>query len=182
MDHPEMTILWDRGSQPDAVDGYWPTPLFEALAHHDAAYRDLDAALEEHGYRLEDVDAVVMSHLHLDHAAGLHPVIETEVPVYVHASELQFGSSSSAQTTEGWVADWAADFDHERNWQVAHDDHTLVVGAELLRSPGHTAGLLGAELETAERTSLVVGDEAYMPATDHAGVSMAASLLWGNQA
>ena len=181
IDHPEMTILWDTGSHPDAADGYWPTPLFEAFAHHDAAERDLDTALEEHGYTLEDVDAVVMSHLHLDHAGGLGRFAETEVPVYVHASELQF-AYYSAKTTEGSVAYWAPDFDHELNWQVVHDDRTLVDGVELLHVPGHTPGLLGAEIETAEGPLLVVGDEAYMQANYEAGVSMAASLLWDNQA
>ena len=181
IDHPEGLVLWDTGSHPEAADGYWPAPLFEAFAHHDAAERDLDTALADHGYDVDDVDAVVMSHLHLDHAGGLHHFAGTDVPVYVHEEELKF-AYYSAKTTEGSVAYWAPDFDHELNWQVVHGDRTLFDGIELLHLPGHTPGLLGAKIETVQGPLLVVGDEAYMEANYEQGQSMASSLLWDNRA
>jgi glyoxylase-like metal-dependent hydrolase (beta-lactamase superfamily II) len=180
IEHPEATVLWDTGSHPEAADGYWPTPLFEAFAHHDAAQRDLDTALADHGSDVSEIDAVVMSHLHLDHAGGLHRFANTDIPVYVHAAELKF-AYYSAKTDEGSVAYWAPDFDHNLNWQVVHGDRTLIEGVRLLHLPGHTPGLLGAEIETVEGPLLVVGDEAYMKANYETGQSMAASLLWDNQ-
>lgn len=66
VDHPEGTVLCDTGSHPEAGNGYWPTPLYEAFAHVDAAGHDLADDLEAAGYGIDDVDAVVMSHLHLD--------------------------------------------------------------------------------------------------------------------
>ena len=181
IDHPDGLVLWDTGSHPEATDGYWPAPLFEAFAHHDAAERDLDTALGDHGFTVEDVDAVVVSHLHLDHAGGLYRFAGTDVPIYVHAEELKF-AYYSAKTTEGSVAYWAQDFDHDLNWQVVHGDRTLFDGIELLHLPGHTPGLLGAQIDTVAGPLLVVGDEAYLEANYEAGRSMAASLLWDNRA
>ena len=33
VDHPEATVLWDTGSHPEAGDGHWPAPAYEAFAH-----------------------------------------------------------------------------------------------------------------------------------------------------
>jgi glyoxylase-like metal-dependent hydrolase (beta-lactamase superfamily II) len=181
VDHPEATVLWDTGSHPEAGEGYWPAPLYEAFAHVDAAERDLETALSGAGYALSDVDAVVMSHLHLDHAGGLYHFEGTDVPVYVHRRELEF-AYLSAKTDAGSVAYWAPDFDRDLNWQVVEGDRQLYEGFDLLHLPGHTPGLLGATIEAGDETVLVAGDEAYMEANYEAGRSMAASLLWDNRA
>jgi glyoxylase-like metal-dependent hydrolase (beta-lactamase superfamily II) len=180
IDHPEATILWDTGSHPEAGDGYWPAPLYEAFAHVDAAEHDLANDLGDAGYSVEDIDAVVQSHLHLDHAGGLSHFEGTDTPVYVHERELEF-AYRSAKTDTGSVAYFAPDFDRELNWRVVEGDRQLVEGVELLHLPGHTPGLLGARLDRGDDTLLVVGDEAYWQA-NYEGQSMAASLLWDNRA
>ncbi len=180
IDHPEATILWDTGSHPEAGDGYWPAPLYEAFAHVDAAEHDLANDLGDAGYSVEDIDAVVQSHLHLDHAGGLSHFEGTDTPVYVHERELEF-AYRSAKTDTGSVAYFAPDFDRELNWRVVEGDRQLVGGVELLHLPGHTPGLLGARLDRGDDTLLVVGDEAYWQA-NYEWQSMAGSLLWDNRA
>jgi glyoxylase-like metal-dependent hydrolase (beta-lactamase superfamily II) len=134
VDHPEATVLFDTGSHPDAGDGYWPAPLFEAFAHHDAGERDLKTALDDAGFSLSDIDAVVMSHLHLDHAGGLYHFAGTDTPVYVHEEELKF-AYYSAKTDQGSVAYWAPDFDHDLDWRVV-----LVAGDTAYLDPNYEAG------------------------------------------
>ncbi|MDZ7746089.1 MAG: N-acyl homoserine lactonase family protein [Halobacteriales archaeon] len=180
IDHPEATILFDTGSHPAAGDGYWPEPLYQAFAHVDAADHDLEADLETAGFALSDIDAVVMSHLHLDHAGGLYHFDGTDVPIYVHEREIEF-AYRSAKTDSGSIAYFAPDFDHDLNWTVVEGDRQLVSGVELLHLPGHTPGLLGARIDRDDETLLVVGDEAYWQ-ENYEGQSMAASLLWDNQA
>ena len=178
---PDRTLLWDTGSHPDAGDGYWPQPLYEAFAHVDAAEHTLEGDLDDAGYALSDVDAVVMSHLHLDHAGGLYNFAGTDTPIYVHRRELPF-AYYSATTDEGSIAYLGSDFDHDLNWQVVHGDGThLADGVELLHLPGHTPGLMGALIERSGDPLLVVGDEAYVTA-NYEGRSMATSLLWDNRA
>jgi len=175
----DRTILWDTGSHPDAGDGYWPEPLYEAFAHVDAADHSLKNDLADAGYALDDIDAVVMSHLHLDHAGGLYNFAGTDVPIYVHREELPY-AYYSANTDEGSIAYLASDFDHDLNWEIVHgDSYHLAEGVELLHLPGHTPGLLGARIDRPSEPLLVVGDEAYVEA-NYAGQSMATSLLWSN--
>ena len=181
IDHPEATVLWDTGSHPDAGTGHWPAPLYEAFAHVDADDRDLETALEEVGYEVDDVDLVVQSHLHLDHAGGLYHFEGTDVPVYVHRRELEY-AYLSANTAAGGTAYLAGDFDRDLNWQVVHDERQLLPGIDLLHLPGHTPGLLGAEIDRGDDTLLVAGDEAFLAENYEAGRSMGSSLVYDSRA
>lgn len=182
IDHPDATILWDTGPHHDAADGYWPAPLYQAFTPNDPAGHRLDDDLDAAGYDLADIDAVVMSHLHLDHAGGLHHFAGTDVPIYVHHEEIPF-AYFSAKTTEGSVAYLASDFDHELNWNIVHGHrHTLFEGLELHHFPGHTPGLLGALIQLEDEAALIAGDEVYLRSNYEEAWPMATSLLWDNRA
>jgi N-acyl homoserine lactone hydrolase len=180
IDHPEATVLWDTGSHPDARSA-WPAPLFEAFAHEDADEHDLDTALDDVGYSIDDIDAVVQSHLHLDHAGGLYHFDGTDVPVYVHRRELEH-AYLSAKSTAGDDAYLASDFDHDLNWQVVHGERQLLPGIELLHLPGHTPGLLGAHLERDAGDVLIAGDEAFLAENYEEGRKMGTSLVYDSRA
>lgn len=180
IDHPEATILWDTGSYPEAGEGHWPDELYAAFEHYDAHEHALADDLEAVGYSLADIDAVVQSHLHLDHAGGLHNFAGTDVPVYVHEAELKH-AYYSAKTGNG-SAYVAADFDHDLNWQIVHrDSETHFEGIEFLHLPGHTPGLLGLQLALPDTTVLLAGDEAYMRVNYDEERPLGAGLLWGKR-
>ena len=182
VDHPEATVLWDTGSHPEAGNGYWPEDLFEAFAHEDADERDLETALGEAGFTVEDIDAVVQSHLHVDHAGGLHRFGGTDVPVYVHRRELEH-AYLSANTEVGGTGYVASDFDRDLEWCVVHGDRRLLPGFELLCLPGHTPGLLGAHIERdGDEDVLVAGDVAFVSENYEEGREMSASLVHDSRA
>jgi len=182
IDHPDATLLWDTGSHPEAGDGYWPAPAFEAFAHVDADERDLETALDEVGYTVEDIDAVVQSHLHLDHAGGLYHFEGTDVPIYVHRREIEH-AYLSAKTPAGGSAYLPADFDRDLNWEVVHGERLLRPGIELLELPGHTPGLLGAHVEREDADDLLIaGDEAFLAPNYEVGREMGASIVHDSQA
>jgi glyoxylase-like metal-dependent hydrolase (beta-lactamase superfamily II) len=181
IDHPEGTFLWDTGSHPEAGHGYWPEYLYQAFEHVDADEHRLEDDLEEAGYSLSDVDGVVMSHLHLDHAGGLAAFAETGVPIYVHEEELKF-AYYSAKTSEGSIAYHAPDFDRDLNWSVVHRHrHTLAEDFELLHLPGHTPGLMGARIDLPDGTVLVAGDECYVDANYAEETPLGPGLLWSER-
>ncbi len=76
IDHPDGTILWDTGSHPDAADGHWPASLYDAFEH--TGLRPLEDDLADAGYAISEIDYVIQSHLHLDHAGGLETFAGTE--------------------------------------------------------------------------------------------------------
>lgn len=182
IDHSEATVLWDTGSHPEAGDGRWDEELYDAFAHTDADENDLPTALDEVGFAVEDIDAVVQSHLHVDHAGGLHNFEGTDVPVYVHRRELEH-AYLSANTDVGGGGYVAEDFDHDLNWNVVHGDRLLLPGVELLHLPGHTPGLLGAHIEREcngeeyEDDVLIAGDTAFVAENYEEGRGMGASIF-----
>ena len=146
VEHPEGTILVDTGSHPEAGDGHWPAELYSTFEHADAAQHPLDGALADAGYELGDIDYVFQTHLHVDHAGGLHNFAGTDTPVFVHEDELKFAYYSAA-TEEGSTGYVQADFDHDLNWQVVGRDRArFFEDVDFLRLPGHSPGLMGLML------------------------------------
>ena len=182
IDHPEGTILVDTGSHPDAGAGYWPDPLYETFEHRDAADHPLPADLERAGFALDDIDAVVQTHLHVDHAGGLHNFAGTDVPVYVHEEELKFAYYSAA-TDAGSGGYLQADFDHDLHWRVVHRDRAEpFASVELVRLPGHAPGLLGLLVHLDETTLLFGSDVAELAVNYEEERPLGAGLLRDRQA
>jgi glyoxylase-like metal-dependent hydrolase (beta-lactamase superfamily II) len=90
VEHPqEGPILFDTGCAQNAQED-WPEPAWEAFPRN--VYNDehhLDNALAAVGYGIEDIRAVVMGHLHLDHAGGLEKFAGSSTPIYAHELEIK---------------------------------------------------------------------------------------------
>jgi glyoxylase-like metal-dependent hydrolase (beta-lactamase superfamily II) len=183
IDHPDGTILWDTGSHHAAADGHWPEWLYNVFEHHDADEYRLDDSLARAGYDVEDVDYVVQSHLHMDHAGGLEFFAGTDTPVFVHRAELEF-AYYSAKTGAGSAGYVLADFDHDLNWQpVLGDDETLFEGVEVHRLLGHTPGLFGLVVHLdSGPTLLVTSDVADLAANYEDGVPPGPGILTDREA
>lgn len=143
VDHPEGVILWDTGIHPDARDGHWPSGLVNAFPPANPRDHRLDDDLATAGYDVDDIDYVVQSHLHMDHAGGLELFDGSETPIFVHERELKY-AYYSAKTGEGSAGYVLEDFDHDLNWQILHlERETHLDGIEFVHLPGHTPGLFG---------------------------------------
>lgn len=175
----EQTLLWDTGSHPEAGDGHWPPALYDEFTHDDAADHPLPDALAEAGFDLGDIDAVVQSHLHLDHAGGLHNFAGTEIPIYVHAAELKHAYFEAVTgDTSAYVR---GDFDHDLAWEPLHGDGGyLTEDIDWVHLPGHTPGLVGLVVESGAadgRDLVIAGDLAYSAANYEDGHPMGRDLL-----
>jgi glyoxylase-like metal-dependent hydrolase (beta-lactamase superfamily II) len=109
-------------------------------------YKDsnrLPDAIKATGNDIKDVKAIIMGHLHLDHAGGLEHFLDSGVPIYVHEEEFKHAC---------WAVGTKADFgvyvphymDLERLTWKTFPDSTLDLyqGITLHHSPGHTPGLV----------------------------------------
>ena len=75
-------ILFDTGSHPDAMKGYWQETMQETYPLYQKEEERLENQLALCGVKPEDIHTVVMSHMHLDHAGNLHlfPHADVYVP------------------------------------------------------------------------------------------------------
>ena len=181
IDHPEATILWDTGSHPDAGNGHWPEELYAAFEHYDADEHHLDDDLEAAGYAIGDIDCVLQTHLHLDHAGGLQHFAGTDVPIFVHEEELKF-AYYSAKSPKGSTAYVAEDFDHDLDWRVLHGEReTHFEDVEFLHLPGHTPGVVGTMVHLDGETVIFTGDETYLRPNYDEDHPLGPGLLWSKR-
>lgn len=163
VDHPDGTILVDTGVHPQARDGHWPAWLFDASEHVDAHERTLPRELDAIGYDIEAIDAVFMTHLHLDHAGGLFNFDGTGVPIFVHKDELEFAWYHACRP-DGDPGYIRGDFDHDLNWTPIHRPvETHFEGVWFRHLPGHTPGFTSIQVDLDDHgTIILAGDLAYL--------------------
>ena len=103
----------------------------------------LPAAIKEAGHDIKDVKAVIMGHLHLDHAGGLEHFLDTDVPIYVHEEEFKHACWAVATGADLGVYLGHYMLLERLNWKTFTESQLdLFQGITLHHSPGHTPGLV----------------------------------------
>ncbi|HID86059.1 MAG TPA: N-acyl homoserine lactonase family protein [Anaerolineae bacterium] len=148
IEHPEHgVILYEVGPAPNFRE-LWPELVFDIFPI--TAYTDenrLDKQLEKAGHTLQDVSAIIIGHMHLDHAGGLELFRGTDVPVYVHELELKYAFYAVA-TKQDFGAYLPHYIDPAFNWKAVHEPvFELFDGITLYHTPGHTPGLMAMKVD-----------------------------------
>jgi glyoxylase-like metal-dependent hydrolase (beta-lactamase superfamily II) len=121
-------------------------PALAARFHGRAGYHavlpgpgePLPEALAEAGIDIDDVHAVAVSHLHLDHAGGLKH-FAGRVPVHAQRAELAYGLSDHPEPERHAI--YRIDFDDPRiEWRLADGDAEIAPGVTAVLTAGHTPG------------------------------------------
>lgn len=137
-------ILYDVGSHPDAMKGYWPKNLQEIYPLYQKKGERLESQLALCGVKPEDIKTVIISHMHLDHAGNLH--LFQHADVYVSKADFmqaqtQVHMNPDPITHGGYVK---ADLDVPiKQYHLVEEDFEISPGIEVVNLPGHTPGLLG---------------------------------------
>ena len=121
--------------------------------------------LAEHGIAPEEIETVIMTHLHWDHAHNLDKLPNARF--YVQRAELNNAvcPNKHERPTYGYMGlpgfmtpRWMRVADH----MVCLDGDTeLMPGVRCVFTPGHTAGSQTVLIDTAEGTYALVGDHYY---------------------
>jgi N-acyl homoserine lactone hydrolase len=146
-------VLFDTGMPPEAagdtqglkraydIDPGWIKPIM-------SEDQRIDGQLAALGLKPSDLDLVVNTHFHFDHAGG--NALLADVPFAVQRAELE-----SVQGETGW---WDAP---EIEFQVVEDDWSPMAGVELLHTPGHTPGHQSVLVRTGDQPWLFTWDAVY---------------------
>jgi glyoxylase-like metal-dependent hydrolase (beta-lactamase superfamily II) len=148
IEHPrEGLLLYDVGSAPDPA-AWWGPEFCDAFPWvvYGEEHR-LDRAIALAGHDIRDVSAIMISHLHLDHAGGLEYFRGWDVPIYVHRRELEHAFYTVATRQD--IGNYQPHYlDFAFNWEpVDGGTVELFEGLTLHHTPGHTPGLMGLLLE-----------------------------------
>ncbi|KAH8802487.1 beta-lactamase-like protein [Xylogone sp. PMI_703] len=142
IDYPGVgLILYETGCAEDLEAWGAPiTDIFPRVGYSDK--QKLPEAIKAAGYDIKDVKAILMGHLHLDHAGGLEHFVGTDVPIYVHEEEFKHACWAVATGADLGVYLGHYMLLEKLKWTTFVDKQwDLFQGITLHHSPGHTPGL-----------------------------------------
>jgi glyoxylase-like metal-dependent hydrolase (beta-lactamase superfamily II) len=159
--HPEGTVLFDSGAHPDLASDP-ESRLGPAAADFDmrlSADDHIERRLGTIGLSPGDIDVVVQSHLHFDHAGGLGWL--THAPILVQRSELDFARHPPVYQELIYVQ---ADFGMDLKWRELEGEHDVFGDGRVtvIPTPGHTKGHQSLLVRLEEETVFLLADAAYL--------------------
>ncbi|MDE0189151.1 MAG: N-acyl homoserine lactonase family protein [bacterium] len=151
------TILFDTGAPRDWEERWGPVGLAD-VAPYEFVEEDqyLDSRLEQLGVAPADVDIVVLSHLHFDHAANASMFAGGDTRVLVHTDELAAGLAFEGDFAYGNLK---ADYEH-LDMETVEGDLDLIPGVRILEVPGHTPGTIAMAVDMANDRNLLFASDA----------------------
>ena len=180
IEHPEGVIVVDTGETARTSEpGYFPRwqPFFRfAVRERVRPEQEIGPQLEQLGILPSDVRLVVMTHLHTDHAGGMHEFPDSEI--LVSRAELDYAAGLRGRLRGYPNKRWPAWF---RPTLVdlpavplgpfpASMALTQAGDVTLVAVPGHTPGQLAVVVEDGDHTVFLAGDSSYTEKTLLRGV------------
>jgi N-acyl homoserine lactone hydrolase len=147
--HPQM------GTDPEARLG----PAAASFEVQITAEDHIEARLAAIGLTPGDIDIVVQSHLHFDHAGGLEWL--THAPILVQRQELSFALDPPVYQRGIYVP---ADFEHELRWRELDGEHDIFGDGSvtIIPTPGHTPGHQSLCVELPSGPIVFAADASYL--------------------
>jgi len=157
---PEGRLLWDTGCPRDWETRWVPSGLQEFFPYDQVTEEQyFDSQLK--GLQLEpgDLDYVVLSHLHFDHAGNAKMFADSGAKLICSEPEKEFAYGFEGVTTGAHLK-----VDYEGlEWSTVSGDTEILPGVTLIQAPGHTPGTMSMQVDLPETgTMIFTSDAIYM--------------------
>ena len=170
IEHPEGVIVIDTGETADAtVPGYFPAwhPYFKNVGMQVNREQEIGHQLQTLGIREDDVRWVIMTHLHTDHACGLHHFPKSEILVMRRAFESATGVMGQMRgflphRWPTWFAPKLIDL-RSNPFAIFPGSFPVTDAKDVLIVPtfGHTDAHVSVILQDSDLTYFFAGDASY---------------------
>ncbi len=170
IEHPEGLIVVDTGETARTAEpGYFPRwhPLFRFGSRMNVHPEDeIGPQMAKLGFSTDDVRWVVLTHLHTDHAGGLHHFPKSEILVArtEYAATAGMGGQVSGYLRNRWPS-WFAprllDFPDNFTGGFRSLPLTQAGDVRLVSTPGHTVGHLSVIVDEGDQSVFLAGDTSY---------------------
>ncbi|MDO4343578.1 MAG: N-acyl homoserine lactonase family protein [Eubacteriales bacterium] len=166
--HPEIGyILYDTGNDPQ-----WALSYTESIREIYPVTRtvSIEDALQKENLTVEDIDVLILSHLHFDHAGGLKFFSNTKAGRQVIVSEDEYKDAikeieKSPERNKGAYIGKLFYQLPGIEFKTISGQAELAEGITLFVQKCHTAGVVGMIVELRDKTVLFTGDTVYLKET-----------------
>jgi N-acyl homoserine lactone hydrolase len=160
VDTPDGKLLWDTSCPRDWEQRWAPTGLQDFFPYDKVSEEEyLDSRLKQLGVSLGDIDYVVLSHLHFDHAGNVRMFKDTDAKLICSDKEKEFAFGFEGAFTGAHLkADYEGlDFD------TVSGDAEFLPGVTFIQTPGHTPGSMSMRVDLPDTgTMIFTADAVYM--------------------
>lgn len=144
IEHEGEYILYDTGSNVNAMNGHWLVNLQETYELHQKIEQNLEIQLALCGVRKEQIKTVVLSHMHFDHTGNIHMFKDADI--YVPKADFMMAQTTVriSDDPDTYCGYCKKNLDVVvRQYHLVEEDFEIIPGVEVINLPGHTPGLLG---------------------------------------
>lgn len=171
IEHNEGVIVVDTGDTSRTSEpGYFPRwqPYYSLAVRFDIKpEEEIGVQLKQMGIGSKDVKKVILTHMHTDHAGGLHHFPESQIYVNMaeYKSTLGFAGKANGylpHRTPGWFSPQAIVFDEkvhapfQKFWNVTSSGDVKVVATQ-----GHTPAHISVIVANEDVNYFLAGDTSY---------------------
>ena len=163
VDTPEGKLLWDTSCPRDWEDRWAPTGLQDFFPYEKVSDDEyLDSRLKQLGLAPGDVDYVVLSHLHFDHAGNVQLFKDTNARLVCSAKEKEWAFGFEGPFNGAHLK---ADY-QGLDFETVSGDEEFLPGISFIQTPGHTPGSMSMRVDLPETgTMIFTADAVYMGAS-----------------
>jgi glyoxylase-like metal-dependent hydrolase (beta-lactamase superfamily II) len=123
--------------------------------------------LADLGIKAREIQHVVLSHLHWDHAGGIG--LFPNATYYLHHKEYAFWARDKITLTPSfqWLCDQASirylkKAEEQRKLVLIKKERQILPGVRTILAPGHSPGLMAVAVNTLKGTAVIGSDAAYI--------------------
>lgn len=141
----------------------------------------IETGLNEIGFAVEDIDYVLLSHLHLDHSGGAVKQVDGRLTprfpnarYIVQKDEWDDAMHPDERTSAVYKVEMLGALEDAGQLVLIDGDEELVSGVRLVKTGGHTAGHMGFEFSSGGETIVYYAD--IIPFSHHFKIPYVASV------
>src|SRR5664279_5472942 len=174
VDTPDGRLLWDTSCPRDWEQRWAPTGLQDFFPYDKVSEEEyLDSRLAQMGVAAGDIDFVVLSHLHFDHAGNVSMFKDTKARLVVSDVEKEFAFGFDGAFTGAHIK---ADYE-DLDFETVSGDAEFLPGVSFLQTPGHTPGSMSMRIDLPDSGTMIFTADAVYRGESYGPPSVPAAIV-----